>query len=264
MATQYSERSAPVPDKGEPKQTLFQMPVRNVPAQKSEPAMMRALKQIRPAFAAEIEAADAIDQPALCEQAAVLQSELKEISKEWDQAIKNYNEAFCELADDPAKAERFATLRETPTTTDSDRSRKFNELRSFAPGLAAVEENLDNVMKRRSELSAKLQVIQEQKDAPLFTRMMCAADLIRWGIHALAAEVLLDLIQVAAEGGSKGNDAEINRAEWFLRKIASVHRLNWLDALIEVKPPEITSYRKLRAAMLLAAMNDPFLRVGME
>jgi len=260
MATHYGERSAQVSDDSESNQTVYQLPVRKPKAAKSESPMMRALRQIRPNYATEIEAADAVDQAYLNEQAESLQVELKAISQQWDQAIKNYNQAICDRADDEAKAERFASPRETATLNDADRARKFTELRSFAPKLAEVEENLDMVMKRRSETAGKLQIIQERKDAPLFTRMMCAADLIRWGIHALAAEVLLDLIQVSVEVNVKGLQEETNKAEWFLRKIASVHRLNWLDALIEIKPPEIVSYRKLRAAMLLAAMNDPFLR----
>lgn len=229
---------------------------------KARSDMLKTLAQIRPAFAEEIRTADFIDRTELNGQAEELVKALAIVNQEWNVVIQEYNDALSTISDDPQRAERFAVWRETQWSPDSDKSRRVVELRSFAPALADVEEKMEDVMQRRHVLSTNLRNIQEKMDAPLFARMMCAADLIRWNIHALAAEVLLDLIEIASNDGEKSVAKENNRAEWFLRKIASLYRLKWLDQLIEVKPPEVSSYRKLRATMLLASMGEPLQETG--
>jgi len=258
MARQTSNIQGTVVAQGElaANQVVVQQPAQLSVKDRPRSEMLRSLGQIRPAFAADIAAADAVDQARLNAQAEVLVKELAIVNQEWNQTIAAYNDALSEVSSDPLKIERFTAWRETQWAAEADKGRRIVELRSFAPTLATVEERMDDVMKCRHVLSSKLRLIQERKDAPLFARMMCAADLIRWNMHSLAAEVLLDLIEVASNGGDK-TAKENSRAEWFLKKIASLHRLKWLDELIEVKPPEVTSYRKLRATMLLASIREP-------
>jgi len=233
-------------------QQVLQLRPSSAAIEESRIEILKALRQIRPAFAREIEEADAVDQIQLSEKEDELRIQLQAINQEWDQAIQGYNVAICELADDPSKVERLVALREAQALDDP--VRRGVELRSFAPEFADLEEKLDDVMSRRSALSSQLQLVQEQKEAPLFARMMCAADLIKHGTHALAAEILLDLIHIAADDTRMPSGKGKNPARWFLHKIAAAHRLKWLDELIDVKPPDVASYRKLRAAMLMAAI----------
>lgn len=261
MVTQQpvnTENSTVVQGQSLGKPALVQLMPRTTVARDARSDMLKSLAQIRPMFAREIETADAANRPELNEEAEELVKELAIVNQEWGQTIKEYNEAICGMAEDAYKAERFSLWRETQWLAEGDKTRRMVELRTFAPEVADVEEKMDEVMKRRHILSTKLRLIQERKDAPLFARMMCAADLIRWNIHTLAAEILLDLIEIASKDNKLPMEKENNRAEWFLRKIASVHRLRWLDELIEVKPPEVASYRKLRATMLLASMKEPY------
>jgi hypothetical protein len=259
MTTQQqrkSEQAAAAAVKGASEQALIQLPRSRSVVDGRHAAMMKILKQVRPAFARDIEAADRADQHELNDRGKALRTNLSAVNQEWEVAIKHYNEALCRLSEIPSAEERFAALRQAQTCAEFERARKIHELRSFAPEIADLEEKLDDVMKRCSEIAAQLQRIQEQKDAPLFARMMCAADLIRWGMHTLAAEVLLDLMRISANLNASGGERERTRGEWFLRKIASAHYFKWLDTVIETNPAEAPSYRKLRAAMLLAAMDD--------
>lgn len=206
-------------------------------AYKARSELIAALKAVQPALAAEIEQSDAIDHDKLNQTEEQLTRELVYLNRDCDRMLVKYDG----VPQPPSRLSGDIILSNAP-----DASLSPDHSNTAVVSYNYIGEKLAKALLRRQAITAELQQIREQRDAPLFVRMNAASELLKSGLDQYAAEVLLDLISSGFYGLEQLISGDSDTVEFCLRRIATIHGTAWLDRLIISRPPAVANYTRLR------------------